>query len=727
MKKFLCMLLVFTIVLTVSGSNFFVSKANNGLTDVITDSNNIVNAKMLDEDSEAVFKEEHELLDEDLASYIANQENAIAYDDEVYAENISLLSPSNITNGIKQFQQYINSNLPMTYLGTALAIDGSCGPATKTAAIKLIQYRLNQLGAGLSIDGGFGSLSQQAFSTYVGSINRYDSGVWVYILQGLLYCHAYDPNGFDGSYGVNGGTGCLNAVNLFKSVNVISEGSSGTVGIETMKCLVWRTPIRIVSDGVYYIKNNYSQKVLHVQNGNISNYTNVYQSTQYTSDGTYRLRQLWKIYYLGNGIYSLRPMHKLNMGLDMTNSNVDIFFIGTTDTMNGVPTYAQWEISSVSGGYVFKYHGDNAKSLSLESDSTNNYANVNVQTYNGETRQIWSLEKLANPPSGVLIHNVSSGLPCVGKQHNYTAAVYSASSINQSVTWSSLTPSLTTVSSSGTVTGIATGTGTIKATFNVNTALSVTKSFSVKSLLIYQTKELYRTDENGNTAEDLLSGDKTYNQISAMNYFSANDLNKSESTWRVEWEDLCTRYSMGILEDVVLNMVDHFMKGTGSNYTNDNLTAEVREHSSTQIYVNNTKSVFQEAISESSGILSKLEYIASNRANSLIRKKFAEKGILQPVYNDTLDNIYGLRICINGLWGNKIEVVSYERNGYNYTCTLRFTLYDHFGLNAMDVVKYGNQLGFRSWYILQHYQYDGRKAEPFLDLCTFDINVSGTI
>ena len=34
----------------------------------------------------------------------------------------------------------------------------------------------------------------------------------VYILQGILYGNYYDPNGFDGSFGVNGGTGCLNAV-----------------------------------------------------------------------------------------------------------------------------------------------------------------------------------------------------------------------------------------------------------------------------------------------------------------------------------------------------------------------------------------------------------------------------------------------------------------------------------------------------------------------------------
>ena len=129
-----------------------------------------------------------------------------------------------IRAGIKSFQQYINGNLPMSYLERKLSTTGSINNQTKTAAIKLIQYRLNQSGAGLTVDGAFGPASQAAFSKYVGTIERYSSGVWVYILQGLLYCHLYDPSGFDGSYGVNGGTGCLNVVNSLKSRNLITEG-----------------------------------------------------------------------------------------------------------------------------------------------------------------------------------------------------------------------------------------------------------------------------------------------------------------------------------------------------------------------------------------------------------------------------------------------------------------------------------------------------------------------
>lgn len=148
---------------------------------------------------------------------------------EVLSPDISVsiipADTNSITNGIKQFQQYINNNLPISYLGTKLEIDG-----------------------------GFGILTQQAFLRYVGYIERYSSGNWVYILQGLLYGNNYDPNGFDGSYGVNGGTGCLNAVTSFKNNNNIAEGSTGSVGLQTMMKLFGRSFVQDVSNAAYYIR-----------------------------------------------------------------------------------------------------------------------------------------------------------------------------------------------------------------------------------------------------------------------------------------------------------------------------------------------------------------------------------------------------------------------------------------------------------------------------------------
>lgn len=159
--------------------------------------------------------------------------------------------------GVKQFQTYINSYLPSEYLGTPLVVDGY-----------------------------FGEASQAAFNLHVGSIKRYQTGFWVYMLQGLLYGNGYNPNGFDGSYGSGGGTGCLNAVNQYKADKNITEYPDtywGEVGTETMASLCWKTyveplyfPIeRGLENATYYIK-----KLLYrrIYNSAIITTTNCYIS-----------------------------------------------------------------------------------------------------------------------------------------------------------------------------------------------------------------------------------------------------------------------------------------------------------------------------------------------------------------------------------------------------------------------------------------------------------------
>lgn len=149
-----------------------------------------------------------------------------------YNNNYVKFYDTPIRIGIKAFQRYINANLPSQYLGTPLVIDGNFGPASNLAAVKLLQYWLNRTyNAGLTIDGGFGNLTYNACVT----LAQGDSGMGVYILQGLLYGNGYNPNGFDGSFGVNGGTGCLNAVKAFQSANGLTV--DGRAGKNTFRAL----------------------------------------------------------------------------------------------------------------------------------------------------------------------------------------------------------------------------------------------------------------------------------------------------------------------------------------------------------------------------------------------------------------------------------------------------------------------------------------------------------
>ncbi|MBO5690246.1 MAG: DUF3289 family protein, partial [Spirochaetaceae bacterium] len=70
----------------------------------------------------------------------------------------------------------------------------------------------------------------------------------------------------------------------------------------------------------------------------------------------------------------------------------------------------------------------------------------------------------------------------------------------------------------------------------------------------------------------------------------------------------------------------------------------------------------------------------------------------------------------------------------SFTCILKFTLYDHFGLNKEDLFAPGwknflkqSLAGFRSWFFLQHYnRFDGR-FKPFITEMTFTVPLAGVL
>lgn len=109
---------------------------------------------------------------------------------------------------IKQFQTWMNK----TY-GQNLAVDGAFGPASKKAAIVCWQTQMNtSYKSGLVVDGSFGPLCKAAADKHPLS-QKVKVENLIYLLQGLLYAHGYDPKGFDGSFG----EGCLAAIKSFQS------------------------------------------------------------------------------------------------------------------------------------------------------------------------------------------------------------------------------------------------------------------------------------------------------------------------------------------------------------------------------------------------------------------------------------------------------------------------------------------------------------------------------
>ena len=242
-----------------------------------------------------------------------------------------------------------------------------------------------------------------------------------------------------------------------------------------------------VPNGVYYISNLNSSYYLNVYNGRIENLTDVYQLSKHSDNATdtYKIRQLWKVKYLDNGRYSIRPMNKLDMGLDVTQNNVDIYSIGTSDTLSGVPSYGEWTIEWKENGYVFKNNGESAKTMQVKNASTSVGATVIASAYSSSNNCRWKLTKMTSPPSGVYWYDVVgkkmlSGNPSDSKYVIYgstnniddlglVAVYYSPSSINQNFTWSSSNADIAAVdSSTGSIVGKNSGNVQISAKRYVN-------------------------------------------------------------------------------------------------------------------------------------------------------------------------------------------------------------------------------------------------------------------
>ena len=106
-----------------------------------------------------------------------------------------------------------------------------------------------------------------------------------------------------------------------------------------------------------------------------------------------------------------------------------------------------------------------------------------------------------------------------------------------------------------------------------------------------------------------------------------------------------------------------------------------------------------------------------------------EVGSRKPIYEQIYDYIV-----------HEIEIVNYEFDGKNYKGTIRYKIYDHFGLDTKDVnafkripvlekkwAKYGWIPGFASWFVLQRYENCEEKYKPYVTYITIEEDFEGSI
>ncbi|MGU8571899.1 DUF3289 family protein, partial [Clostridium perfringens] len=253
----------------------------------------------------------------------------------------------------------------------------------------------------------------------------------------------------------------------------------------------------------------------------------------------------------------------------------------------------------------------------------------------------------------------------------------------------------------------------IKINNNINNRVCIFKSERFKLL-----------DSEGNLANDLKANDFDESQILAINGLFKNEINRKEEYL---FDDLRRMgkalFSIGELEDVFLDMVDHFKNANGIDYKNEILNKHIREHKSTKEYVNKIKELAIEELKINKGDLSKIEFDKNGKLYQKI-----QQNVKFPDYSSLFDIIEGLTITVHDTWANKVEIRDYSINGNKFTGKLHYVIYDHFGLDKPDVEKkYVYLSGFRAWFTLQHFKKFKGLYKPFVTVMEIDVPFTGEI
>lgn len=231
--------------------------------------------------------------------------------------------------------------------------------------------------------------------------------------------------------------------------------------------ITYQTATGIIADGVYYIRSSGTGLYLGTSGG-ITENTSVKLLSNATG-GLAQVRQLWKVTYLGSGYYSIRPLHKLDMGLHVTSNNVDITTTeGTADSLGDVLSSNRWKLTAASGERCYISNAD-AVSYAMTypngviSPGINAITASNTQTSSFE----WEFISLDDATSGLVLYDTSTsaavvnparyiteGETCTLGEYKLQPMIYSAEGLQTaSLQWTCSGTAVDVSATTGKVTG----------------------------------------------------------------------------------------------------------------------------------------------------------------------------------------------------------------------------------------------------------------------------------
>lgn len=193
-------------------------------------------------------------------------------------------------------------------------------------------------------------------------------------------------------------------------------------------------------------------------------------------------------------------------------------------------------------------------------------------------------------------------------------------------------------------------------------------------------------------------------EIKSMSSLFSIQLKSTEKSLWLDFNLMVkTMFSVGEMEVVAGDMINHFRRNTGEEYSNPILTKHVIEHPSCQRFCESMEKLIKERLGENKMLINKIkdnEVYLSDR----------EWG--HPRFSTLKDTFNGgLTICMNDIWAYEVKITNVIIEEGSLNIKYEVDLYDHFGLDKPDMEKiYRFGAGFRAWFVLQHV----RNYKPFI-------------
>ena len=249
--------------------------------------------------------------------------------------------------------------------------------------------------------------------------------------------------------------------------------------------------------------------------------------------------------------------------------------------------------------------------------------------------------------------------------------------------------------------------------------------------------------------EDLLANDISHKDL--YGFFTSSD-NKDIAKWqrvivpfikdlRINAKDLLVPENVHVqtfrslgnassfknkdMNKVANQLVDHFLSGTGNDFSSDEFTKAIGEHKETQRYMEDFTKTFKEELSNYNGSIT--EIMNSGKFKEALRNNRVL--LSQYDYSDFKDLLGGYTFSVHSWTESDVSLKDFKINDDGtYKGVLEFTFKDNFGLDKNDLPpQYAAIPGFKSWFILQHSKKYNGKYKPFKTVVVLEKEFSGTL